>query len=69
VLQSASPAIVTGDRHPRTLISINNLGMLLKAQGKLDEAGVLYNWCCTTRRSRRAVRRSAIGIRAPHLDE
>ena len=43
MLQSASPAIVTGDRHPRTLISINNLGMLLKAQGKLDEAGVLYN--------------------------
>ena len=42
MLQSASPAIVTGDRHPRTLISINNLGMLLKAQGKLDEAGVLY---------------------------
>ena len=27
-----------GDRHPDTLISINNLGLLLKAQGRLDEA-------------------------------
>ena len=27
-----------GDRHPDTLTSINNLGLLLKAQGQLDEA-------------------------------
>ena len=26
-----------GDRHPDTLSSINNLGLLLQAQGKLDE--------------------------------
>ena len=27
-----------GDRHPNTLTSINNLGSLLKDQGRLDEA-------------------------------
>ena len=31
-----------GDTHPSTLISINNLGLLLKAQGKLDEAEPLF---------------------------
>ena len=30
-----------GDRHPHTLISINNVGMLLHAIGKLEEAGPL----------------------------
>ena len=28
--------------HPDTLTSVNNLGSLLKAQGKLDEAEPLY---------------------------
>ena len=27
-----------GDRHPDTLASINNLGLLLQDQGRLDEA-------------------------------
>ena len=27
-----------GDHHPRTLLSISNLGLLLKDQGRLDEA-------------------------------
>ena len=27
-----------GDRHPHTLISLNNMGALLKEMGKLDEA-------------------------------
>ena len=31
-----------GDRHPRTIISMNNLGSLLQNQGKLDEAEPLY---------------------------
>ena len=30
-----------GDTHPHTLTSINNLGMLLQDQGKLDEAETL----------------------------
>ena len=31
-----------GDQHPKTLGSINNLGMLYQAQGKLKEAELLY---------------------------
>ena len=30
-----------GDKHPSTLLSLNNLGMLLRAQGKLEEAAPL----------------------------
>ena len=33
---------VLGVDHPDTLSSVNNLGSLLKAQGKLEEAEVLY---------------------------
>jgi hypothetical protein len=38
-----------GDRHPRTLASINNMGVLLQAMGKLEEARPL----CSRRRCRR----------------
>ena len=31
-----------GDRHPDTLISINNMGNLLQVMGKLDEARPLF---------------------------
>ena len=31
-----------GDTHPKTLASINNLGGLLYAQGKLDEAEPVF---------------------------
>ena len=31
-----------GDRHPVTLLSINNMGLLLQAMGKLEEARPLY---------------------------
>ena len=31
-----------GDRHPHTLISLNNMGALLKEMGKLEEARTLY---------------------------
>jgi hypothetical protein len=31
-----------GPKHPKTLNSVNNLGMLLQAQGKLGEAEPLY---------------------------
>ena len=31
-----------GERHPATLNSMNNLAVLLQAQGKLEEAEPLY---------------------------
>ena len=31
-----------GPKHPNTLTSMNNLALLLQAQGKLDEAKPLY---------------------------
>ena len=40
-----------GDRHPDTLISMNNLGGLLLAQGKLDEAGVLLREAIEAKRA------------------
>ena len=36
-----------GDRHPDTLISINNFGGLLKNQGKYDEAEPLFREALT----------------------
>ena len=33
---------VLGDEHPSTFISINNMGSLLKNQGRYDEAEVYY---------------------------
>jgi len=49
-----------GNRHPDTLASINNLGGLLQARANSTRRA-----CCTARRSRQGVRRSAIGIRTP----
>ena len=40
-----------GDRHPSTLTSISNLGLLLQDQGKLDEAGVLYREALEAKRA------------------
>jgi tetratricopeptide (TPR) repeat protein len=40
-----------GDRHPKTLTSINHLGLLLQYQGKLDEAGVLLREALEARRA------------------
>ena len=42
-----------GERHPSTLTSISNLGMLLKEKGDLDGAEALYRealegWCRAT---------------------
>ena len=31
-----------GDDHPTTLTSVNNMGVLLEAQGRLDEAEPYY---------------------------
>ena len=47
-----------GDRHPNTLISMNNLGRLYEAQGRLDEAAPLYAECLR-------VRRETLGDRHP----
>jgi tetratricopeptide (TPR) repeat protein/tRNA A-37 threonylcarbamoyl transferase component Bud32 len=41
---------VLGDEHPDTLLSINNLGMLLEAQGKLPEAEKHYRLAWEKRR-------------------
>ena len=35
---------VLGPDHPDTLVSLNNLAVLLQAQGKLEEAEPLYRW-------------------------
>ena len=40
-----------GDAHPDTLGSINNLGMLLQAQGRLDEARPLLEEAVAGRRA------------------
>ena len=47
-----------GDRHPSTLASINNLGLLLSDQGKYDEAEPLY-------REALKVQRETLGDRHP----
>ncbi|KOO33557.1 tpr repeat-containing protein [Chrysochromulina tobinii] len=47
-----------GDRHPDTLVSMNNLALLLLDQGKLDEAGVLL-------RETLEARRATLGDRHP----
>jgi len=39
---------VSGDRHPDTLTSMNNLAALYKSQGKYDEAEPLYVECLAT---------------------
>jgi len=39
-----------GDSHPDTLSSINNLGLLLKGQGKLSEAESLFRVALEGRR-------------------
>ena len=52
-LDSAEPSLLAagrgraqlGDDHPDTLLSINNLGMLLETQGKLVEAEPLLREC------------------------
>ena len=41
---------VSGDRHPNTLASINSMGLLLQAQGKLAEAEPLYREAVTVAR-------------------
>ena len=48
-----------GDRHPHTLTSSNNLGLLLQAKGDLDAAEPLMYEALE-------VRRSALGNRHPH---
>ena len=48
-----------GDRHPHTLVSINNMASLLQAQGKLDDAEPLY-------REAIAASRSTLGIATEH---
>ena len=39
-----------GDKHPDTLVAINNLAMQLKMQGKLDSAAPLYREALTAQR-------------------
>ena len=48
-----------GDRHPCTLISINNLGSLLQAKGDLAAAEALY-------REALVVQRETLGNRHPN---
>ena len=48
-----------GNRHPSTLISINDLGVLLKAKGDLAAAEPLY-------REALKGRRETLGSRHPH---